>query len=293
MADASATTGKARIGTWNTEFAKPGAVRGERVRPILAAPKCDILCVTEGYAAIFPEDGDTIEGGDDPCYPLKEGQRTVLLWSKKPWEDRERGLEMPTGGFVAGTTETPIGRLTVVGVCIPWHFACVKDGCKNRSPWEVHLDWLSAFRCWLSAFRRTAHATASRGTVVLGDFNQWIPRAGSWPTKKPSAALCQTLQGLCISTRGKLPWKAGDARGAGPPNKCKDRWEATLDLDSEGPKAGGNAQLIDHIAHTPDLAPRPHRTRNRAERTVGIFPQRTPDKPLSDHHGVWADFVAE
>lgn len=285
MADASATTGKVRVGTWNTELAKPSSVRGKRVRPILAAPGCDVLCVTEGHLDIFPDGGYTIEGGDDPCHPLEEGQRNVLLWSKAPWRDVECGLEMPTAGFVAGTTETPIGRLTVAGVCIPWHFACVATGCKDRPPWKVHEDWLCAFK-------RTPYATASTKTIVLGDFNQWIPRAGAWPPRKPSAALCQTLQGLCISTRGKLPWKAGDAHGAGPPGRGTHLWEATLDLDREGPKAGDRDQLIDHIAHTPDLVLARTEIRNGAERTVGIFPRRTPDGPLSDHAGVWADFTA-
>lgn len=284
MAGASATAKKVRIGTWNTELAEPGSVRGKRVGPILAAPDCDVLCVTEGHPDIFPKDGYTIEGGDDPCYPLKEGQRTVLLWSKEPWRDVKCGLEMPTGGFVAGTTETPVGRLAVVGVCIPWHFACVATGCKDRPPWKVHEDWLCAFK-------GTPYATARTKTIVLGDFNQWIPRAGAWPPRKPSVALRRTFQGLCISTRGKLPWNAGDANGAGPPSK--GMWEATLDLDPEGPKAGDRDQLIDHIAHTPDLTLARTETRNGAERTVGVFPRRTPDNPLSDHAGVWADFTAK
>ncbi len=224
MRDVSATTRKVRIGTWNTELAKPGFVKGERIRPILAAPDCDVLCVTEGHPGLFPKDGYTIEGGDDPCYPLEDGQRNVLLWSKEPWGNDACGLEMPKGGFVAGTTTTPIGRLTVVGVCIPWHFACVTTGCKNRPPWKVHLDWLSAFRCWLAAFRRTAHATASRGTVVLGDFNQWIPRSPLWPPKAVSTELRRAFKGLQIPTRGALPWKNGDAHGGGTPNAGQRRW---------------------------------------------------------------------
>ena len=68
---------------------------------------------------------------------------------------------------------------------------------------------------------------------------------------------------------------------------------ASLDLDPEGPKAGDRDQLIDHIAHTPDLSLVQTATRDALERTVGIFPRRTPDWPLSDHAGVWADFVAK
>ena len=135
-----------RVGTWNTELAKPGSVRGKRVRPILAAPDCDILCVTEGYAKIFP-DGGNIRGGHDPGYPIVEGQKNVLLWSKEPWENVRRvgPHQMPEGGFVAGTTKTPIGSLTVVGVCIPWFHAHVLTGRRDRRMWEEHLNWLKRF----------------------------------------------------------------------------------------------------------------------------------------------------
>lgn len=282
MSSASPLIPRVRIGTWNTEFAKPGAVRGERVRPILAAAECDILCVTEGYAGIFPDGGHMIAGGDDPGYPIVEGQKKVLLWSKEPWERVEFGpREMPEGRFVAAITETPIGSLTVVGVCIPWHFAHVNTGCKNRRPWEVHLDWLSAFR-------RTAHATASGRTVVLGDFNQRIPR--SWTPKHVHAALRQALEGLSISTSGELPWPNGDPRGATTPNVRSRLWK--YPLTQVRPKSTRD-QLIDHVAHTRDLALQTQPA--RCGRIVGIFPRRTPhpDKPLSDHYGVWADFVAK
>ena len=276
---------RVRIGTWNTELAKPGSARGKRVQPILAAPDCDILCVTEGYAEIFPDGGNMVAGADDPGYPIVEGQKNVLLWSKEPWENVRRvgPQRMPEGGFVAGTTTTPIGSLTVVGVCIPWHFAHVKIGRKNRRPWEDHLDWLSAFR-------RTAHATASRRTVVLGDFNQWIPRGLKWPPKRESETLRQAFKGLYISTRGELPWPNGDARGASAPNAGQLRWKVSL---KEVRPGSNKDQLIDHVAHTRDLSLVPTAARNGAERIVGIFPRRTPDKPLSDHFGVWADFTAK
>lgn len=93
MPNASPPAPLLRIGTWNTEFAEPGRVRGERVRPILAAPDCDILCVTEGYAEIFPDGGNIVTGGDDPEYPIVEGQKKVLLWSKEPWKSVEFGPE--------------------------------------------------------------------------------------------------------------------------------------------------------------------------------------------------------
>lgn len=283
MPSASPAAPRLRIGTWNTEFAKPGAVRGERVRPILAAPDCDILCVTEGYAGIFPDGGNPVEGGNDRGYPIVEGQKKVLLWSKEPWENVEFGpKEMPEGRFVAGITKTPIGSLTVVGICIPWHFAHVNTGLKNRRPWEVHLDWLRAFQ-------QTDYATATSRTIVLGDFNQRIPR--SWTPKRAYAALSRAFEGLSISTRGELPWPSLDPRGASTPNAGARLWEHPLKQVRPG---NTKDQLIDHVAHSRDLAPLQAQPAG-PERIVGIFPRRTPDpdKPMSDHYGVWADFVAK
>ena len=111
-----------RIGTWNTQWAKPGTARGCRVANALTAPGCDILCVTEGYAAILPEGGHVIDAGLDWGYRASEGRRKMLLWSKRPWSDVDPvGSDaLPGGRFVAGTTETGLGPLSVVGVCIPW-----------------------------------------------------------------------------------------------------------------------------------------------------------------------------
>ena len=72
-----------RIGTWNTEWAVPGSARGNRVSRLLAAPDCDILCVTEGYAEILPGGGHIIDAGPDWGYTAKEGRRKVLLWSRR------------------------------------------------------------------------------------------------------------------------------------------------------------------------------------------------------------------
>ncbi len=130
-----------RTGTWNTEWAKPGSARGERVRRALAAPDCDILCVTEGFAGLLPPDGHLIDAGPDWGYPIREGRRKVLLWSKRPWSDVDAlgSDDLPSGRFVAGATETPVGPVTVVGVCIPWRDAHVRGGTRNRKRWEDHL----------------------------------------------------------------------------------------------------------------------------------------------------------
>ena len=108
--------------------------------------------------------------------------------------------------------------------------------------------------------------------------------------KRVYAALSQAFEGLSISTCGELPWPNADARGASAPNAGRRLWESTL--KQVGPRSTKD-QLIDHVAHTRDLSLVHTASRKGSERVVGIFPRRTPDKPLSDHFGVWADFMAK
>ncbi len=127
-----------RIGTWNAEWAVPGKVRGERFREHLAEPGCNVLCVTEGCAGLLPDGGHMVESDPDYGYPIKEGRRKVIIWSERPWANADSlgSADLPRGRFAAGTTETPVGPLTVVGVCIPWGHAHVKGGHQNRKPWD-------------------------------------------------------------------------------------------------------------------------------------------------------------
>lgn len=256
-----------RVGTWNTEWAAPKSVKANRIRPILAAPKCHVLCVTEGYEGLLPSGGHVIDGGEDWGYPMVPGRREVLLWSERPWRSIEHGPESMSGRFVAGVTETPIGELTIAGVCIPWFDAHVRSGRRNRKRWDVHLEWLEGFETM-------SCATRSR-TIVLGDFNQRIPH--SWVPHYAYAALLRAFEDLHIATAGFFPWDNQDDRAAGLPQA--GLWHAPL---GDGPKS--RDQLIDHIAHSRDLA-----VVEQLE-PVGIFPKRTPDEYLSDHIGVWTDF---
>ena len=107
-----------------------------------------------------------------------------------------------------GVAETAIGDLTVVGVCIPWDGAHVGSGRKDRKRWQDHLAWLETFE--RLPWRRTTHRM-----VVLGDFNQRIPRTRA--PRMAFEALLRAFDGLAVATAG-VP---------------------------EAP--------IDHIAHTPDL----------------------------------------
>lgn len=194
-----------RIGTWNVDWAEPGTPVGNSVRKDLARPACDILCVTEGCRDNLPADGHIIDGGPDWGYGIEPTRRKVLLWSRRPWSkcDVPDCGTLPPGRFVAGITNTPLGPLTVIGVCIPWHDAHVRTGRKDCERWQEHESWLTGFEAL--SYRR-----AKEKTLILGDFNQRIPF--KWGRKRTYAALLHSFEGFTIATAGDLTGASGRAR---------------------------------------------------------------------------------
>ena len=77
--------GTIRIGTWNTQWAKPHTRRGKLISDRLAATDCDVLYVTKGFAGTLVDRGHVIEAGPDWGYRIVPGQPCVPLWSKRPW----------------------------------------------------------------------------------------------------------------------------------------------------------------------------------------------------------------
>ena len=204
-----------RIGTWNTKFARSGSRKGKIIRDELAASNCDVLCVTEGFAAILPPGGSLVQADPDWGYTVRDSRRKVILWSRQPWTDVDAmgSEELPPGRFLKGVTQTSCGTdLTVIGVCIPWRDAHVRTGSKDRRPWQDHEAWLVGFEALRSRIPVT-------GTVVLGDFNQKIPR--TWAPRSVYQRLLRAFDGFEIATSGNL--------------------------------TGAPSLSIDHIAHTPDM----------------------------------------
>jgi len=160
------------IGIWNVEWASRASARGSFFIQRLGELSSHVICVTEGYADIFPDGGHVITSDADYGYPATPGRRKVLLWSRNPWREVDTlgSPLLPPGRFVAGTTDTPRGAIRFVGVCIPWRDAHVRSGQRNRQPWDDHLTYLQHLPPLLQSDR-------SVPTVLLGDFNQRIPRA--------------------------------------------------------------------------------------------------------------------
>ncbi len=173
------------IATWNLQWKAPGSSAVEVMGERLAAVVPDVLCLTEAYAHIALPSGHTIEAEVDYGYRIIDGRRKVLLWSRQPWEavDRVGHADLPSGRFVKGRTRTPLGPLTVIGVCIPWRDAHVSSGRRDRAPWEDHCAYLAALGSIL--------AGQEGQVIVVGDFNQAIPRRNA--PRAVFAALEQAL----------------------------------------------------------------------------------------------------
>ncbi|MEZ5229082.1 MAG: hypothetical protein R2710_21165, partial [Acidimicrobiales bacterium] len=137
------------------------------------------------------------------CEPPKgthfgEDERKVLVWSKNEWTEIDRvGIEGLDGTrFISGTTQTPLGPLRVIGVCIPWHMAEVSYPTgEKRKPWELHIHFLGRLEELIGGF--------DGPTVIAGDFNQQVPRV-SYGRKDAAAALTRAFAPLDVVTSGHI-----------------------------------------------------------------------------------------
>lgn len=151
--------------------------------------------------------------------------------------DPEGHPDLPHQSWVSATLDTPVGELTGVCVCIPWWDSQVKRFGGTKERWQEHMEYLALLPAIITGLRE-------RGPVVVaGDYNQFVPAA--WAPRKAADALAAALTGMAIATTGVV-----DPGGRG---------------------------LIDHLAHTPDLAATGHRTWGGRDHE---------DRPMSDHSGV-------
>ena len=188
----------ARILTWNLERTQPRRGRGATAVDHLFSLAPHIAVLTETRTT-FPERGGHTVWSQPPRTTRHDAdERTVLAWSREPWSDIDRvgapGLD--TSRFVAATTETPVGPVRVLAVCIPWHMAEVTYPIDvERRQWELHLDYLAILADMI--------AGVTRPTIVVGDFNQRTPRVRSG-NHRAAAELEATFEPFSIVTGGTL-----------------------------------------------------------------------------------------
>ena len=189
---------KLSILNWNIEWAKPDSKRGKIIKKKINELSPDIICLTETYHDFLKESGYTILSHADYGYKNTDGKHKVMLWSKNVWKDvstMEKN-NLPNGRFISGKTKTPIGELNILGVCIPWKDAHVSTGHKNRKSWEEHLNYLKGLQSILK------DDSFSANTIIVGDFNQRIPR--KYSPAKVYDELLKTFKNLKMITGGNI-----------------------------------------------------------------------------------------
>ena len=172
---------KLKISCWNSEWASLKSKKGKFFRDQFNS---DVICVTEGYESLLPNDGYVISSNEDYGYKIKKGRRKVILWSKSKWSDIDRlgSKKIPTGRYISGITM----GIRFVGICIPWRFAHVSTGRKDRKPWEDHLTFIENLRI------------TKNKTILMGDFNQHIPK--TYQPNDVYFALNKLIKGMTLLT---------------------------------------------------------------------------------------------
>ena len=176
-----------RLVNWNVEWATPRSRKTAEILNRIDRHSPDIVCLTETHADLLSRDGHTICSQPDYGYPVTEGRRKVILWSREPWERSDDvGIDsLPPGRFVSGVTRTSAGVLTVMGVCIPWFGSRTeaRRGSERRMRWEDHGQYLAGLT-------KLLEGAAPNRLMVMGDFNQIVG-----PGCRAPSELQSSLQG--------------------------------------------------------------------------------------------------
>ena len=160
-----------RVVNWNVEWATPNSRRTAQILSRIDRHVPEIVCLTETHDGLLSQHGHTICSQPDYGYTVKEGRRKVMLWSREPWNqvDDTGADSMPPGRFVSGVTQTSVGEVAVIGICILWFGSRTEASreVERRMPWEDHEQYLTGLNEVLE------RADVKR-LIVMGDFNQIV-----------------------------------------------------------------------------------------------------------------------
>lgn len=227
---------------WNIERRAPQSRQASMLIERAVAQRPDVICLTEAHEASTAMLGghEIADRGATWAFDRRDGERLVALWSPSPWRDVDMGNEdTAPGGLVSGVTATPVGTVRVVGICAPHHAASQIGAAEKARMWTEQVAF------WNGLAKLVAARNRSIPTVLLGDFNQYVPRV--WGSKAAHAAMLTALDDLRVATGG--------------------------------PISGIDNPTVDHVAHTPDLAP---------QEVIGLSRFDDDGRALSDHFGVVA-----
>lgn len=228
-----------KVATWNVEWATPASPRWRAISTSLFQEDPDICCITEGYLGGMPEGWHVISSDADYGYRQIPGRRKVYLASRTCWRDIDTlGVpSLPGGRFVSGMTTAAETDIRVVGVCIPWSHAHVSTGQKNRKAWQDHEAYLTGLGDFLARIN-----IEGAPTVVLGDFNQTIPRRRA-PVRMFSLLQDTLLNRFEAITAGLMDV---DGRHTVDHIGISDKWSAT-DCKVLSRTSADGKKLSDHM----------------------------------------------
>lgn len=233
-----------RVLTWNVERKKATSPTGRAGVEKLFSYDPDVMAITEARTSFPERDGHVVACEPIPHRHLEEDERRVILWSRRPWRDVDTvgHPELPVGRYVSGLTDTPIGTVRVVGVCISWHMANVHSGDRNRKPWQDHLRYLEHLPSVLEQF--------DEPLIIAGDFNQRIPRRARG-NRAAAAAMAEAFEAFDIVTSGAID---------GLDQPVIDHIALNGDLAPEGvwgwPAVEGGVRMSDHAGVGTDISVR-------------------------------------
>jgi endonuclease/exonuclease/phosphatase family metal-dependent hydrolase len=202
---------------WNFERRPPHSRQAATMMQRIAEQQPDLVCLTEAHAGSTLALGgyEVADRGATWSFNRREGERLVVLWSPCPWREVDSaGNEgTATGGYLSGVTDTRDGPVRVMGICAPHHAASPVGAREKARMWTEQVAF------WSGLAKLVADRERTMPTILLGDFNQYVPRI--WGAKSAHAALLSALADLSVATGGLI--------------------------------AGINGPTIDHLAHSPDL----------------------------------------
>ena len=239
-----------KLVNWNVEWATPRSSRRAEILRRIQRHDPEVVCLTETHTGLLSQDGHTICSQPDYGYPIKDGRRKVMLWSREPWEQVDDvGIDsMPPGRFVSGVTQTSVGEIMVLGICIPWFGSRTeaRRTSERKKRWEDHEQYLAGLTEILG------RASAKR-LIVVGDFNQAIGSSSRAPLALRSVLQEPFSPGMTIVTSA-LAFQG---------RRCIDHIALTDDLAFGSLEVIGNIHegknLSDHFGVAADLSPLPFR----------------------------------
>ena len=192
-----------KLVNWNVDWATPRS-REWKLDGILgriSSHNPDAICLTETDIGLLSKDQGIVYPQIDRVSERqgRKNRRKVLLWSKKPWSQIDyvgHGSLLP-GRFVSGVTETSLGEVTIVGICIPYGMSRVRDSEVKRAPWQDHEEYMDTLKGVLDEIHKRA---SGERMIVMGDFNQKIGQGSRAPLRLRSMLKSVFPPGMSIVT---------------------------------------------------------------------------------------------